>query len=54
MTKSERVILAGFGLVALAVGLGVVLIERRIAAESEKINRSITDLPSGLKRLIGI
>lgn len=54
MTKSDRVTLLGFGLVALAVGLGVLLVERRIAAESEKINRSITDLPNGLKRLVGI
>jgi hypothetical protein len=54
MTKDERVILMGFGLVALAVGVGVVLIERRIATEGERINRSINNFPNTVKQSIGI
>jgi hypothetical protein len=45
MVKNGQATLAGFILVAAVIAVGIVLLEKRIMSEAEKINHSITNLP---------
>lgn len=52
--SQQQTTAAGFVLVALVLGAGILIVNRTIHIEVNKVNKSIADLPSSLLRQTGI